>query len=335
MTFIVTAGPTREYIDPVRFLSNPSTGRMGFAVARAAQCNGHYVVLVAGPVALKTPPGVERVDVVSARDMLAAVTTALRERASRGPVALVMTAAVADWRPARCAVRKLKKSQMSGVLKLVRNPDILKTLQREFSAGCLSAPHGIVRVGFAAETGAPAAEAARKKKEGAKGGGKSGKGSVKENAKESDAYLSDAGVAEMSGTFLKNKKKMPVPITGPYLVVDEFGTKNVIEGKGNVQINNKGIVLEGSAGAKVRCIFDGKVTAVVNDGNYHFVLVRHGEYISVYSNVANMRVNGGETVKAGDILGDAGKDAKSGTPRIQFQLRKEKQILNPADWLRM
>lgn len=180
-----------------------------------------------------------------------------------------------------------------------------------------------------------AAEAARKKKEGAKGGGKSGKGSVKENAKESDAYLSDAGVAEMSGTFLKNRKKMPVPITGPYLVVDEFGTKNVIEGKGNVQINNKGIVLEGSAGAKVRCIFDGKVTAVVNDGNYHFVLVRHGEYISVYSNVANMRVNGGETVKAGDILGDAGKDAKSGTPRIQFQLRKEKQILNPAEWLRM
>ena len=147
MTFIVTAGPTREYIDPVRFLSNPSTGRMGFAVARAAQCNGHDVVLVAGPVALKTPPGVERVDVVSARDMLAAVTTALRERASRGPVALVMTAAVADWRPARCAVRKLKKSQMSGVLKLVRNPDILKTLQREF------------------ETGAPAAEAARKGRE--------------------------------------------------------------------------------------------------------------------------------------------------------------------------
>ena len=160
MTFIVTAGPTREYIDPVRFLSNPSTGRMGFAVARAAHSAGHDVVLVAGPVELKTPQGVEREDVVSARDMLAAVTTALRERASR-----VMTAAVADGRPARCAARKLKKSQMSGVLKLVRNPDILKTLQREFSAGYLSAPHGIVRVGFAAETGAPAAEAARKCRE--------------------------------------------------------------------------------------------------------------------------------------------------------------------------
>jgi phosphopantothenoylcysteine decarboxylase/phosphopantothenate--cysteine ligase len=165
MTFIVTAGPTRENIDPVRFLSNPSTGRMGFAVARAARRAGHDVVLVAGPVALAAPEGVEKVDVVSARDMLAAVSAALRERAPRGPVALVMTAAVADWRPARCAACKLKKSQMAGVLKLVRNPDILKTLRREFASGALSAPHGIVRVGFAAETGEPAAEAARKCRE--------------------------------------------------------------------------------------------------------------------------------------------------------------------------
>lgn len=176
-----------------------------------------------------------------------------------------------------------------------------------------------------------AEEAARKKKEAAKNASKpSNAGAKKENS-----YVSDTGVKGMSGAFIKNKKKMPVPITGPYLVVDEFGTKNVIEGKGNVQINNKGIVLEGSSGAKVRCIYDGKVTAVVNDGNYHFVLVRHDEYISVYSNVTNMRVSGGEVVKAGDILGDAGIDAKSGTPRILFQLRKEKQILNPAEWLNM
>ncbi len=169
---------------------------------------------------------------------------------------------------------------------------------------------------------------------GKKGSAKNGK-SKQPGTKNEELFADDAGVAEMSGSFLKNKRRMPVPITGPYLVVDEFGTKNVIEGKGNVQINNKGIVLEGSAGAKVRCIFEGKVTAVVNDGNYHFVLVRHGEYISVYSNVANMRVSGGEKVKAGDILGDVGIDAKSGTPKMQFQLRKEKQILNPADWLRM
>ena len=126
MRFVVTAGPTREFIDPVRFLSNPSTGRMGFAVARAARAAGHEVTLIAGPVALKTPPGVTRIDVVSARDMLNAVRTII----ARADV-LVMTAAVADWRPARRAARKLKKTEMSDTLHLVRNPDILKTIDRQ------------------------------------------------------------------------------------------------------------------------------------------------------------------------------------------------------------
>ena len=135
MRFIVTAGPTREHIDPVRFLSNPSTGRMGFAVARAACAAGHEVVLVAGPVALKTPRGVRRVDVVSARDMLAAVLAEVKGTNNRPSVAppltvLVMTAAVADWRPARYAKRKMKKGEMSDTLKLVRNPDILTTVNR-------------------------------------------------------------------------------------------------------------------------------------------------------------------------------------------------------------
>ena len=155
MTFVVTAGPTREHLDPVRFLSNPSTGRMGFAVARAARAAGHHVTLIAGPVALKTPPGVNRVDVVSAREMLAAVKKALAE-APAGETVLVMTAAVADWRPARCAARKMKKREMDGTLKLVRNPDILKSLR-----GCA----GVIRIGFAAETGMPDAEAARKCRE--------------------------------------------------------------------------------------------------------------------------------------------------------------------------
>ena len=171
--FIVTAGPTREYLDPVRFLSNPSTGRMGFAVARAARRAGHDVTLIAGPVALKTPKGVTRVDVVSARDMLAAVQSALnppikQSRQSANPnnspiPCLVMTAAVADWRPADCASRKLKKGEMSGTLKLVRNPDILKTLNAALARTPFPAP--LVRVGFAAETGEPVAEAARKCRE--------------------------------------------------------------------------------------------------------------------------------------------------------------------------
>jgi phosphopantothenoylcysteine decarboxylase/phosphopantothenate--cysteine ligase len=148
--FVVTAGPTREHLDPVRFLSNPSTGKMGFAVAEAAARKGCETVLVAGPVALKTPAGVRRVDVVSAREMLAAVKAAVD---GEGETVLVATAAVADWRPAKCAARKLKKRQMSGVLKLVRNPDILKTVK------------GVRKVGFAAETGAPVKEAARKCRE--------------------------------------------------------------------------------------------------------------------------------------------------------------------------
>ncbi len=147
---MVTAGPTREHLDPVRFLSNPSTGKMGFAVAGAAARRGCETVLVAGPVALKTPAGVKRVDVVSAREMLAAVKAAV---ADGGETVLVATAAVADWRPAKCAARKLKKRRMPDVLKLVRNPDILKTVK------------GVRKVGFAAETGAPVKEAARKCRE--------------------------------------------------------------------------------------------------------------------------------------------------------------------------
>jgi phosphopantothenoylcysteine decarboxylase/phosphopantothenate--cysteine ligase len=147
---VVTAGPTREHLDPVRFLSNPSTGKMGFAVAEAAVRRGCECVLVAGPVALKTPVGVKRIDVVSAREMLAAVKAAVSEK---GGAVLVATAAVADWRPAKCAARKLKKRQMLSVINLVRNPDILKTVK------------GVRKVGFAAETGAPVKEAARKCRE--------------------------------------------------------------------------------------------------------------------------------------------------------------------------
>lgn len=148
MKFVVTAGPTREHIDPVRFLSNPSTGKMGFAVARAAAERGHEAVLVAGPVSLKTPKGVRRVDVTSAREMLAAVEGEIAEDS-----VFVATAAVADWRPAECAAKKLKKRDMTGVLKLVRNPDVLKTVK------CRR------KIGFAAETNDVIAEAARKCRE--------------------------------------------------------------------------------------------------------------------------------------------------------------------------
>lgn len=156
---VVTAGPTREFIDPVRFLSNPSTGKMGFAVAAEAARRGFDVVLVAGPVSLKTPAGVRRIDVVSAREMLKAVKGAV---AGSDPCVFVSTAAVADWRPASCAARKLKKGSMDGVLRLVRNPDILKSVGLARRKASLRFP---VLVGFAAETGDAVAEAARKCRE--------------------------------------------------------------------------------------------------------------------------------------------------------------------------
>ena len=173
MRIAVTAGPTREYLDPVRFLSNPSTGKMGFAIAAEAAKRGHEVVLVAGPVALKTPKGVERVDVTSAREMLAAVEAALgdskrttargdNKRTTAREAVLIATAAVADWRPAKCAAKKLKKGEMSGVLKLVRNPDILKTVD---SYRKRSKAVGLRLVGFAAETDHVLGEAARKCRE--------------------------------------------------------------------------------------------------------------------------------------------------------------------------
>ena len=167
MKFVVTAGPTREYLDPVRFLSNPSTGKMGFAVARAAAMRGHEVALVAGPVSLKTPKGVRRIDVTSARDMLAAVEEEMAKAKSVKPTVFVSTAAVADWRPAKCASRKLKKGQMSDTLKLVRNPDILKTVARrtKHQAPARIARASTIFVGFAAETNDVIAEARRKCRE--------------------------------------------------------------------------------------------------------------------------------------------------------------------------
>ena len=149
MRMLVTAGPTREHIDPVRFISNRSTGKMGFAIAQCAAERGHVVTLVAGPVALASPPGVQRVDVVSACEMLAAVEKHLPESD-----ALVMCAAVADWRPKQASGVKLKKRNMSPVLELEANPDILKTIQDQ--------KNGRIFVGFAAETGDPSCEGRRK-----------------------------------------------------------------------------------------------------------------------------------------------------------------------------
>ena len=122
---LVTAGPTREHFDPVRFLSNPSTGTMGFAVAAEAARRGADVTLVAGPVALPTPDGVRRIDIVSADDLY---TAALREAEAADLV--VMTAAVADYAPVERHAHKVKKEDGDQTLALRRTPDTLAELGR-------------------------------------------------------------------------------------------------------------------------------------------------------------------------------------------------------------
>jgi len=140
---VVTAGPTREALDPVRYLSNESSGKMGFAIAEAAARAGMRPLLIAGPVHLPTPEGVRRIDVESARDMLRATREAFREAD-----ALFMCAAVADWRPRRKRASKWRKEGVAeevAMIELVRNPDILATLARRKG--------GRLVVGFALETG--------------------------------------------------------------------------------------------------------------------------------------------------------------------------------------
>ena len=136
---LVTAGPTHEPIDPVRYIANRSSGKQGFAIAGALAALGARVTLVAGPVALATPAGVERVDVETARQMASAVDAALPADAA------VMVAAVADWRAGDAADQKIKKGEAAPALALVENPDIL--------AGLAKSDHRPpLVIGFAAET---------------------------------------------------------------------------------------------------------------------------------------------------------------------------------------
>lgn len=151
MKILVTAGPTREPIDPVRFLSNRSSGKMGYAVAAAAKAHGHEVVLISGPVAIE-PPDVKVIQVTTAEQMFEAV-----EKHVEWCDALVMAAAVADWRPAVISNRKIKKAEAAPVIHLERTPDILKQVSPRKGKR--------IYIGFAAETENLEEEAKRKLEE--------------------------------------------------------------------------------------------------------------------------------------------------------------------------
>ena len=139
LTTVITAGPTREPIDPVRYITNRSSGKMGFALAAAAQQAGAHVVLVSGPVSIETPPGVERIEVETAEEMYEAV----HQRVDEADL-FIACAAVSDYRPETEASEKLKRNEATLSLELVRSPDTLASVAK--------LQNGPFTVGFAAET---------------------------------------------------------------------------------------------------------------------------------------------------------------------------------------
>jgi phosphopantothenoylcysteine synthetase/decarboxylase len=136
--FVVTAGPTREAIDPVRFISNRSSGKMGYAIAEAALAKKHEVTLISGPAGMVPPRGAKNVSIITSDELYAAVHRAVRECD-----ALVMCAAVADYKPAAISARKMKKRKTAFALKLIPTRDILVSLPKR---------RRYLVVGFAAET---------------------------------------------------------------------------------------------------------------------------------------------------------------------------------------
>lgn len=150
---VVTAGPTREKIDPVRFISNYSTGVFGYTIAKEAARRGCRVTLVSGPTCLSNPAGVRTVRVESAAEMARAVIKAVQDADC-----LIMAAAVSDWRPRRASDKKMKRRSGKTVLELIENRDILATIGR-------SRREGLFLAGFALETEAVEKNALKKLKE--------------------------------------------------------------------------------------------------------------------------------------------------------------------------
>lgn len=157
-----------------------------------------------------------------------------------------------------------------------------------------------------------------------------GKSATKKRPAGKDAWLT-AEERQLSGSFEQNKGRLPVPITGQYMLGNRFGLYNV-PGMKNVQLDSKGTDYVGRSGARARAVFDGVVTSVFQFAGMRNVLVRHGSYISVYCNLSSTIVQKGQKVRARDILGTVADDGK-GNFTLHFQLRRETVKLNPEAWI--
>ncbi|WP_462337275.1 murein hydrolase activator EnvC family protein [Phocaeicola barnesiae] len=147
-----------------------------------------------------------------------------------------------------------------------------------------------------------------------------------------DAYKVDSDDRTLVSSFERNRGALPVPITGPYVIVGHYGQYDV-PGLRNVRLDNKGIDIKGQAGANARAIFDGEVSAIFQYNGLTNVLVRHGNYISVYCNLQSVQVQKGSKIHTRDIIGKIHTNAEGNTI-LHFQLRKETAKLNPEVWIR-
>ena len=177
--------------------------------------------------------------------------------------------------------------------------------------------------------------AARKKSEAKEGKSTSASPGTetKKKAEPLEAYSMSKADRELSGNFVSNRGKLPMPISGPYIITSHYG-QYAVEGLRNVKLDNKGIDIQGKPGAQARAIFDGKVAAVFQLNGLFNVLIRHGNYISVYCNLSSASVKSGDTVSTKQAIGQVFSDASdNGHTVLHFQLRKEKDKLNPEPWL--
>lgn len=177
-------------------------------------------------------------------------------------------------------------------------------------------------------------EAAARKKADTNGKGASKTGTAaKPKSEPLDAFTMSKADRELSGSFVANRGKLPMPISGPYIITSRYGQYSV-EGLRNVKLDNKGIDIQGKPGAQARAIFDGKVAAVFQLNGLFNVLIRHGNYISVYCNLSSASVKSGDTVSTKQSIGQIFSDgADNGRTVLHFQLRREKEKFNPEPWL--
>lgn len=155
----------------------------------------------------------------------------------------------------------------------------------------------------------------------------------KKKAEPLESYSMSRADRELSDNFINNRGKLPIPISGAYIITSHYG-EYAVEGLRNVKLDNKGIDIQGKPGAQARAIFNGKVAAVFQLNGLFNVLIRHGNYISVYCNLASASVKSGDTVTTKQSIGQIFSDSgDNGRTVLHFQLRREKEKLNPEPWL--